>query len=462
MKTGTVSIPMRSPQAAGRLTRPARLALLATLASALGLAVPAHAANGEFNATTGAASVVGTAAINNFYAARRNAPIWLAAGQSAPAERLMALLATSDLDGVDPQQFDLGMLEQAVRRAGSGDRAAIAQADRQLSEAFLRYVNTVRRSDGGEWQIVDREAAPSAPPVADLLRDAAATGSLDTFLETMPWMHGNYAGLRRSLAAATARGDGAAAGRLRLNLERTRMLPAGHERYVLVNTASQRLEMWERGRVVDTMRVVVGKPDQPTPMLAALIRYTAVNPYWNLPPDLVAERVAPNVVKDGLGYLKTKGYVVLSDWTQDATVVDPTTIDWRAVAAGTIKLRVRQNPGSTNAMGRMKFMFPNQAGVYLHDTPNKELLNNEARLFSAGCVRLEDAPRLANWLYGRPLSVTKGDLPEQHVDLPQPVPVYLAYLTAVPSGDEVVFYDDIYGRDEKRMAASGSAKVAAR
>jgi murein L,D-transpeptidase YcbB/YkuD len=188
--------------------------------------------------------------------------------------------------------------------------------------------------------------------------------------------------------------------------------------------------------------------------MAALIRYTAVNPYWNLPPDLVAERIAPNVVKLGLPYLRDKGYVVLSDWTDSATRVDPATIDWKAVLAGKTELRMRQNPGPANAMGRMKFMFPNKAGVYLHDTPDKELLNEPARLLSAGCVRLEDAPRLARWLYGRPLVVTKGMKPEQHVDLERPVPVYLAYLTAVPSGNQAVFYDDIYGRDQKRLATS--------
>jgi murein L,D-transpeptidase YcbB/YkuD len=239
-----------------------------------------------------------------------------------------------------------------------------------------------------------------------------------------------------------------------------RMLPGtGSQRYVLVNAAAQRLYMYENGKVVDWMRVVVGKATQPTPMMAALIRYTAVNPYWNLPADLVAERIAPNVVKLGLPYLKAKGYVVLSDWSEGATRVDPTTIDWKAVLDGRTELRMRQNPGPANAMGRMKFMFPNKAGVYLHDTPDKELLNEPARLLSAGCVRLEDAPRLAQWLYGHPLVVTKGMKPEQHVDLDKPVPVYLAYLTAVPSGGQTVFYDDIYSRDQPRLA---NLSVAAR
>ena len=105
-----------------------------------------------------------------------------------------------------------------------------------------------------------------------------------------------------------------------------------------------------------------------------MIRYTAVNPYWNVPADLVGERIAPNVVKLGLPYLKEKGYVVLSSWDDNATPIDPSTVDWKAVAAGTAEVRVRQEPGPANAMGQMKFMFPNKKGVYLHDTPQKELL----------------------------------------------------------------------------------------
>ena len=110
----------------------------------------------------------------------------------------------------------------------------------------------------------------------------------------------------------------------------------------------------------------------------------------------------------------------------------------------------------------MKFMFPNSDGVYLHDTPNKELLSEASRLFSGGCVRLEDAPRLAKWLYGKPLKIPTGGKPEQKVDLERPVPVYLAYLTAVPSGSEVVYYEDIYGKDSARLAAMGSPRVVAR
>ena len=144
------------------------------------------------------------------------------------------------------------------------------------------------------------------------------------------------------------------------------------------------------------MRVVVGKPKNPTPMMAAYIRFASLNPYWYVPPDLAAERIAPNVLKEGLPYLKAHGYEVMSSgWSDSARMIDPATIDWQSVADGGKDLDP-PDPGPGNAMGKMKFMFPNMQGVYLHDTPQKELLAEASRLFSGGCVRLEDAPRLGH------------------------------------------------------------------
>jgi murein L,D-transpeptidase YcbB/YkuD len=95
----------------------------------------------------------------------------------------------------------------------------------------------------------------------------------------------------------------------------------------------------------------------------------------------------------------------------------------------------------------MKFMFPNRLGVYLHDTPERDLLREASRQFSAGCVRVEDAPRLARWLFGRPLNVPRRGPPEQHVNLPEPVPVYITYLTAAPEGERIAYRTDVYNRD---------------
>ena len=108
---------------------------------------------------------------------------------------------------------------------------------------------------------------------------------------------------------------------------------------------------------------------------------------------------------------------------------------------------MRQKPGPANSMGRMKFMFPNPQGIWLHDTPEKEKIEEAARLQSNGCVRLEDAPRFARWLFNGNAPKAQGARPEQKVNLPSPVPIFITYLTAVPSGTSIVYFDDFYGKD---------------
>jgi murein L,D-transpeptidase YcbB/YkuD len=249
--------------------------------------------------------------------------------------------------------------------------------------------------------------------------------------------------------------------RLLLNLDRARALPAGGRgRFVLVDAASARLYLYEDGEVRDSMKVIVGKPSEQTPMIAGLIRTTVLNPYWNVPPDLVQRRIAPNVLKDGAAYLKSKRYEILSDWSDEASRVDPASVDWKSVAAGETELRVRQLPGADNSMGAMKFMFPNQFGVYLHDTPDKALFADENRSQSSGCVRVEDAARLASWLFGKaPRPSTAA--PEQAVPLPEPVPVFINYFTAGWSGDRFALRQDPYGRDGRTQMAA-SRQLAAR
>ena len=139
---------------------------------------------------------------------------------------------------------------------------------------------------------------------------------------------------------------------------------------------------------------------------------------------------------------------MLSDWGDTPRRIDPRTIDWQAVADGKMPdIRMRQLPGPDNSMGKVKFMFPNDMGIYLHDTDDKSLFVAPERQKSGGCVRLQNAARLAKWLFGRPLVATSKK-PEQKVALPSPVPVYVAYLTAAPDADgRIVYRDDIYNRD---------------
>jgi L,D-transpeptidase YcbB len=186
-------------------------------------------------------------------------------------------------------------------------------------------------------------------------------------------------------------------------------------------------------------------------MLAAYIRYAALNPYWYVPPDLAWDDVGQFVKKQGFEYFEHMGYEQVSDWGKNGQVLDATKIDWDAVRDGTSEVLLRQKPGPENFMGRMKFMFPNQFGVYLHDNPRRELFKQSARFFSGGCVRLEDAARLGRWLFGRDLDWRSAGI-EQPVPLADPVPVYITYLTAVPDGGSIAYFDDVYGRDAAKMA----------
>ncbi|AJR25155.1 cell wall degradation protein [Sphingobium sp. YBL2] len=244
--------------------------------------------------------------------------------------------------------------------------------------------------------------------------------------------------------AALNRGDDYYDRLIALNLERTRLLPGPQVRHVVVDAASARLWYFSKGVQDGTMKVVVGAKESQTPMMAGMVRYATLNPYWNVPSDLVERKLAPRML-NGASLTKLR-YEALSDWSANAQKLEPAAIDWRAVADGRTELRVRQLPGGDNAMGKVKFMFPNDLGIYLHDTPSRDLLAKPARQFSNGCVRLEDAQRLGRWFFGKPLK-PDSDKPEQHVPLPQPVPVYLTYLTAVPTAGGVQFMPDVYGRD---------------
>lgn len=394
--------------------------------------------------------------VRAFYRARDHRPLWIRNGRLGPeADALLRLIGTADLDGLDPDDYRPQDLAEAVAAARTGAPTALARAEMQLSRRFADYVRDLRqpRRDSG-MIYAERDLTGERPDVRAVLDAAAAAPSLAQYLEANGWMHPFYGRLRATLAASQGRGAGPRGALsaqqqriLYINLGRLRALPADTgQRYILVDAAGARLWAFEGGRVRETMRVVVGRVTDQTPMIAGRIRYAVVNPYWNVPPDLVPTRIAPNVLSHGIGWFRARGYQVLSDWSDRPHVVPADTIDWRVAAAGRQTLRVRQLPGPENGMGRIKFLFPNELGVYLHDTPERGLMREPARQYSAGCVRVEDASRLARWLFGRPLE-TRGSRPEHYVPLPQPVPVYITYLTAAPEGERVVFRRDVYNRD---------------
>ena len=248
-----------------------------------------------------------------------------------------------------------------------------------------------------------------------------------------------------------------------INMERAKRLPAPEEqrKYAIVDAGDARLSLWENGRKVDEMKVVVGKAESATPMMAAYIKYASVNPYWNVPPDLVKNLIAPRIVAQGVSYLTTREYQVLSDLSENAQVIDPHSVDWQAVVDGRQEVALRRLPSPANSMGMMKFMLPNYFGIYLHDSPEKEHFTKNELWISNGCVRVEDYKRFAKFLFDG--VVPQGDNPkvEKEVDLPKPVPVYMTYLTVQPTATGVQFLPDPYGRDAHLMERFSSQLVAA-
>ena len=400
--------------------------------------------------------------VKSFYAARAYRPLWVQGGSvSADAQRLVQIVRNADLDGMRAPQELASQLERQLERAKSGDQRDLAQAEAALSSAWVQYVQTLRRPVDVGMIFADTSLLPATPSEAAILKAAADAPSLARHMEAVSNVNPLYSDLRKALAALRDSGarDPMAEQRLRINLDRARVLPGSLKgKYIVVDAASQRLWMYEDGQERGSMRVVVGKPDEQTPLLAGMVETAVLNPFWNVPPDLVQKRIAPNVIQQGLGYLKAKRYEVFSDWSADAKQLDPKEVDWAAVAAGREEVRVRQLPGADNAMGDVKFMFPNQHGIYLHDTPDKALFAKADRTFSSGCVRLEDANRLAMWLFG---SAPRADssAPEQKVALPTKVPVYITYLTASSEGGKLALRRDPYGLDSGQ--GRGATQMAA-
>ncbi|HLL30749.1 MAG TPA: L,D-transpeptidase family protein [Allosphingosinicella sp.] len=431
-------------------------ALLLPLAACENAVAPAAPAPATPRTAVDLRPVKVSAEIAAFYRDRGSRPIWVdRQGPRPEALRLASEIARAADHGLDPELYGAAELAAALEAAKSGDPNARARADLLLSRAYPAFVRDLRvpasGSAGVTW--VDDELAPAAPEPRALLEAAADAPDLARHLAEATAMNPLYEALSRGYARRRAAGPRLSAAEekaIRANLDRARLIPALPGRYVIVDSASARLWMIDGGKVEGPMRVIVGKPDMQTPTMAGYIRYVTLNPWWNVPPDLGRER-AKRVLKSGPGILARENMELLSDWSDRPRVISASQVDWKAVASGKTSLRMRQRPGGANVMGAMKFMLPNRLGIYLHDYPDKSLFARSDRRISSGCVRLEDAPRLARFLFGGPEPRPAGSAPEQRVDLPQPVPVYITYLTALPDPARgLALQRDVYARDERR------------
>lgn len=410
------------------------------------LSAPVTAATPEFAPAASVGSI--DQAVNSFYASRGGAPLWLRPGaDSGGVNALMSILQRGSLDGM-PSGPSLALEAQTlIGRANLGDPAALRSADRLLSTAWVLYVQALQTPPSGIIY-ADSWVMPRRETPLQILGAAAGATSLAAHVREVSQVNPIYSKLRETAwEQMQATGQTEADPRVLTSLERVREMPF-QKRYVMVDTAGARLYMIDNNRVVDSMRVVVGKadPSTQTPMLASTIYYATLNPYWHVTPELVRSLIAHNVLTQGLSYLKTHGYQVMPADPSDDRLLDPANVDWHAVAAGKELVRVRQLPGPANSMGHLKFGFPNADDIYLHDTPVKNVFAQDDRNLSHGCIRLEDAERLGRFLMGHDPETASNE-PEQHELLPTPVPIYVTYMTAQADGGQLSFVDDVYRRD---------------
>src|SRR6185437_11163281 len=233
--------------------------------------------------------------------------------------------------------------------------------------------------------------------------------------------------------------------------------------HVMVNIPQFRVAVVDGDREVYSTKVVVGKPSTPTPIFSNTIRNIVVNPYWNVPASIVAKEIVPHMLANP-GYLASQDMQVVDN----GQVIDASAVDWASVTQSNWHYLIRQLPGSYNALGEIKFLFPNPHDVYLHDTPEKSLFGSSVRAFSHGCVRVQNPMDFANALLEDEPGLTVDDLEamfgktERWVTLKTHVPVHIAYFTVGADADGTLHsYADIYGHNARLIGLlNGTAKPA--
>jgi len=245
---------------------------------------------------------------------------------------------------------------------------------------------------------------------------------------------------------------------IELNLERWRWMPNDlGSRYILVNIPSYKMQVFEEGKPVIESKVVVGKQERQTPSFTANMAYLVLSPKWYVPRSIAVKDKLPQLKRNSQA-LARQGIRVYNSAGQQ---INPGSVNWSAVSASNFNYQLRQDAGPRNALGGIKFMFPNPYSIYLHDTPSRELFSRNQRTYSSGCIRISNPVELAEYLLKHDPKWNKDTIKtastsgkQRVVNLPQKVPVYLLYWTAWVDADGLLhFRDDIYQRDKPMMRA---------
>jgi murein L,D-transpeptidase YcbB/YkuD len=396
-----------------------------------------------------------------FYQSRNHVPAWVDGVETTPQWKdLIQQLKYSSAHGLDPARYHVAEFEELRGQSQTSLRGTqfpverVPELDLKMTYSYLQYA-----ADLLGWTHSPREvhetwlADAKKEDLAARLTEAVTRGSVRDSLEALAPNHSQYRGLQAALAQEPQQPSGHA-DQIRMNMERWRWVPRDlGDRYILVNVPAYVLQVMERDRPVLSMRVIVGDPQHQTPLFSDEMTYIVFSPYWNIPPDILREETLPRVARDP-DFLRRNNIEVVGT-TGQGDVVDPESIDWSDESA-TRNFRFRQRPGDDNALGLVKFVFPNHFSVYLHDTPNDRLFFKEKRCLSHGCIRIEDPIAMAKYVTRDQPEWTEPRIRdamsagrEQTVKLKTPIPVHIGYWTAwvEPDGRTVTYTDDPYKID---------------
>ena len=402
---------------------------------------------------------------HEFYSRRQDAPAWMMEGQEQRADAAVTILGRAHEHGLDPADYDeqeivrlrsLTMSEDAPEKGTEQRAQALAEADVRLTSALLMLGRDVAIGRTKPERIDPRWKAQR--PVPDLVGSLAAAidNGLSTWLDTIKPKHAQYAALQKALTDPAMTQHTA---QIALNLERWRWMPDDLDgRYIIVNIPSYHLEARDAAQPTLQMKVVVGTPEHKTPIFSDMMTTTVFSPYWNVPDSIVEGETAPAAARDP-GFLQRNNIEILRLSKSGATLVDPSSVNWDDPEELKV-LAFRQKPGAKNALGHVKFLFPNPYDIYLHDTPADALFARPGRAFSHGCVRVEQPEALAKWvLMDAPgwtdekirEAMHAGD--EEHVKLKRAIPVHIVYFTAwADDAGSVRLVSDVYGYDARQAS----------
>jgi len=311
----------------------------------VGVAVVALIASAQAPAQTplsaGASSIAPTADdVAAFYATYNPQPIWTRGGiNQAAVAQLVAILQRAPFDGFADGPQLAAQVQLAVAKAQTADPSATAAAERLLSTAWVRYVQALKRPTPGMIYAYP-VLKPQGSGTAQILLTASAAPSLEQHLANVSNVNSIYARLRdTAFAEAQATGNMTPDPRLLANLDRIRSLPA-KGRFMLVDSGSSMLTLYQDGQQLDSMKVITGTEELPTPLIASVMYYITYNPYWHAPDHVVRKTIAPNVIHLGLSYFKPHGYDLIHVWSENANVIDSKSIDWKAAAADKLHLKI--------------------------------------------------------------------------------------------------------------------------